>query len=127
MLDNLVTPSSSITRVSLSSTPATPSIQPDTTTLSDTPSANSTATLQDTQSTDFPTMDLADTPQLNTNSGQLIGVIVGALLAAFSLVLIVILVAFLVIILAKRRGQKLYDVPVLPQPQNMDNPVYTGM
>ena len=71
-------------------------------------------------------MDLAAPPQSGADTGQLVGVIVGALVAALSLVLIVILAIFLILLLTRRRSQKLYDVPVPPQPQNMDNPVYTG-
>ena len=74
----------------------------------------------------IPTTELADPSESGSVSDQLAGVIVGALLAAVALVLIVVLVIFLILLLRKRRGQKLYDVPVPPQPQNMDNPVYTG-
>ena len=71
-------------------------------------------------------MDVAVPPQPGADAGQLVGVIVGALVASLSLVLIVILGVFLILLLTRRRSQKLYDVPVPPQPQNMDNPVYTG-
>ena len=67
-------------------------------------------------------MDLAAPPQPGADTGQLIGVIVGALVAALSLVLIVILVVFLVL----KRSQKLYDVPVPPQPQtDIDSTIYS--
>jgi hypothetical protein len=92
------------------------------------PPTDSRTTPQDSTS-DFlisTTVDLAAPPQPGPNSGQLVGVIVGALVAALSLVLIVILAIFLALLLTKRRSQKLYDVPIPPQPQNMDNPVYTG-
>ena len=86
-----------------------------------TPSAIPTTGTPQEITTDFPTMDLAGPPR----SDQLAGVIVGALLTAVALVLIVVLIIFLVLLLRKRRGEKLYNVPVPPQPQNTDNPVYT--
>ena len=64
------------------------------------------------------TTDLAAPPQPGADTGQLVGVVVGALVAVLSLVLISILAIFLVL----RRSQKLYDVPVLPQPE--DNVAY---
>ena len=111
-----------------------PTSLPPTTTPSSTQSATSMVptsptdpktTSKDT-TTGSTTIDSAAPSQSGANSNQLVGVIVGALVAALSLVLIVILAIFLIILLTKRRGQKLYDVPVPPQPQNMDNPVYTG-
>ena len=67
-------------------------------------------------------MDLAVPSQPGADTGQLVGVVVGVLVAALSLVLIVILVIFLVL----KRSQKLYDVPVLPQPQtDIDSTIYS--
>ena len=71
-------------------------------------------------------MDLAAPPQPGADSGQLVGVVVGALVAALSLVLIVILAIFLIFLLIRRRSQKLYDVPVPPQPQtDIDSTIYS--
>ena len=70
-------------------------------------------------------MDLAAPSQPGADTGQLIGVIVGALVAALSLVLIVILAIFLILLLTRRRSQKLYDVPIPPQPQtDIDSTIY---
>ena len=112
-----VSPSPSIAPTSASTPPATITIAP---TPPPTPQDSTSGLMIST------TMDLAAPPQPGANSGQLVGVIVGALVAALSLVLIVILAIFLILLLTRRRSQKLYDVPVPPQPQNMDNPVYTG-
>ena len=73
-------------------------------------------------------MDLAAPPQPGADTGQLVGVIGGALVAALSLVLIVILVIFLVLLLIRRRSQKLYcnNVPVPLQPQtDIDSTIYS--
>ena len=71
-------------------------------------------------------MDLAAPPQPGADTGLLVGVIVGALVAALSLVLVVILAIFLILLLTRRRSQKLYDVPVPPQPQtDIDSIVYS--
>ena len=66
------------------------------------------------------------------SSNQVIGVVVGAVLAVIAVVLIIALVVLLVVILGRKRRErrKLYDVPQdvdSPQPQNMDNPLYTGI
>ena len=72
------------------------------------------------------TTDLAAPSQSGADTGQLIGVIVGALVAALSLVLIVILAVFLILLLTRRVSQRLYDVPVPPQPQtDIDSNIYS--
>ncbi len=114
---------SSSTSTSPPPTAAPTSTQPAATMTSTSP-ANPTTTLQDTI-TGSTAIDLAVPPQSGANLGQLIGVIIGTLFAALSLVLIITFAIFLALLLTKRRGQKLYDVPVLPQPQNMGYPVHT--
>ncbi len=111
----------SSTSTSLPPTTALTSTQP-ATTMDPTPPANPATTPQDTN-TGSVTVDLAAPPQSGADSNQLVGVIIGALLAALSLVLIVVLAIFLVLLLTKRRGEKLYDVPVPPQPQNMNDTI----
>ena len=52
-----------------------------------------------------------------------------AMLAIVAVVMIAALVVILVFILNRRRKdrRKLYDVPhITPQPQNLDDPIYTG-
>ena len=105
---------------SLPPTTAPTSTQP-TTTMDPTPPANPATTPQDTI-TGSTTVDLAAPPQSGADLNQLVGVIIGAILALV-LVFIVVFVIFLVLLLTKRRGEKLYDVPVLPQPQNMNDTI----
>ena len=65
--------------------------------------------------------------QSDPKSDQLVGVIVGALLSLLApLSLLLIVISAILLIPTNRRRQKLYDVPISLQSQDMDNSVYIG-